>query len=306
MNKLVSILVCSRNRAHEIINCLPGLAEQANEFNDVEVIVVDNGSTDNTEEVVRKASQKFHYNFRYVFEATPGLCQARNTGRHEANGEVIAYVDDDVIIAPGWVKSIREHFLKNKSDCLGGRVSIKMNGRMPFKLEPEMQWFFMASTLGENPRLLSYPQHPIGCNMAFKTKVFDAIGGFNTNLKLYGDETDFFERVYMRGFSVYYDPDVEVTQIIPPERLTKSALKEKSFKWGQGAATAYLLQRPTPVELKKRKVEFKARTVYMALMSGIRRNFGGFYTYWYNRGYLAQLNKGLEENKFNTTIKYIK
>ena len=153
----------------------------------------------------------------------------------------------------------------------------------------------MASTMGEQPRMLHHPEHPIGCNMAFTTKVFDAIDGFNTNLKLYGDETDFFRRVFEKGFTVYYDPSVEVSQFIPAERLTMNELKEKSYKWGKGSATHWLLKtNSTPKRLLK-VTEFTGRTIYMGIMSKLRGNFGGFYTYWYNRGYLAQLFKGLEK-----------
>jgi glycosyltransferase involved in cell wall biosynthesis len=290
----LSIIICSRNRAHEIVNCLPGLAEQARQFPDAEVIIVDNGSTDNTAGAVKNCSSALGYGFRYVFEPVAGLCQARNRGRQEAKGTVLAYIDDDAIVTPGWIQTIRDHFMGEKSDCLGGKVSIRMEGEMPFRLEPEMEWFFMASTLGEKARFLSHPQHPTGCNMAFLAKVFDAIGGFNTHLKLYGDETDFFRRVYEKGFTVYYNPAMEVSQVIPAERMTKRALKEKSLQWGQGAATNYLLTNPSPPQLAKKKAEFRLRTAYMAVMSTFRKNFGGFYTYWYNRGFLSQLRKGLD------------
>lgn len=292
---LLSVIICSRNRAHEIVNCLPGIATQAKQFPDVEVIVVDNGSTDNTKEVVSENSTSLNYPFRYVYEGIPGLTQARNRGRQEAKGKVLAYLDDDTLLKPNWIEKVRQHFLDEKSDCLGGKVSIDLGGQMPFPFDESMMWFFMASTMGEQPRMLHHPEHPIGCNMAFTTKVFDAIDGFNTNLKLYGDETDFFRRVFEKGFTVYYDPSVEVSQFIPAERLTMNELKEKSYKWGKGSATHWLLKtNSTPKRLLK-VTEFTGRTIYMGIMSKLRGNFGGFYTYWYNRGYLAQLFKGLEK-----------
>ena len=297
--KFLSIIICSRNRAHEIVNCLPPLAEQARQFGDVEVIVVDNGSTDNTKQVVEEAKKKTSYPFRYVLESIPGLCQARNRGRDEAEGKVLAYIDDDAIVKPGWIGLIRQHFMDGKSDCLGGKVSIELGGEMPFRLEKDMEWFFMASQLGDSPRMLSYPQHPTGCNMSFTTRVFDEIGGFNTNLKLYGDEKDFFRRVAEKKFSVYYDPGVEVYQFIPGERLTKKELKEKSFKWGEGAAMNWMLEQGSSVKRAGKVFEFSLRTIYMSIMSKVRGNFGGFYTYWYNRGYLKNLLKGVESKKRN-------
>jgi glycosyltransferase involved in cell wall biosynthesis len=293
----LSIVICSRNRAHEIVNCLPGVAAQAKMFSDVEVIIVDNGSTDNTKEVVQQMSASLQFSFRYIFEPIAGLCQARNRGRQEAKGTVLAYLDDDAILKDRWVEKVRQHFLEGKTDCLGGKVSIELGGEIPFVLEENMHWFFMASNLGEQPRPLTHPEHPTGCNMAFTTKVFDAIGGFNTNLKLYGDETDFFRRVYEKKFSVYYDPAVEVGQFIPAERLTKEELKDKSYKWGVGAATTWMLKGSNAIERGKKIIEFTGRIIYIGIMSKLRGNFGGFYTYWYSRGYLGQLIKGLEEKK---------
>ena len=297
----LSIIICSRNRAHEIVNCLPGIASQAKNFSDVEVIVVDNGSTDNTREVVNEFGTKLQYPFRYIYEGIPGLCQARNRGRAEAKGTVLAYLDDDSLLKEGWIERVRTHYLEGKSDCLGGKVSVDLGGEMPFQFDESMAWFFMASNMGEKPRQLAAPEHPIGCNMSFTSKVFDAINGFNTNLKLYGDETDFFRRVYEKGFTVYYDPAVEVSQFIPAERLTKEELKDKSYKWGKGSATHWLLKTNSGVKRIMKMTEFSARTIYMAFMSRLRGNFGGFYTYWYNRGYLAQLFKGLETDKRKTS-----
>ncbi|MBK8300790.1 MAG: glycosyltransferase family 2 protein [Chitinophagaceae bacterium] len=86
MNDVIqlSIIICSRNRAKELESCLPVVAKQASLFRDVEVIVVDNGSTDNTMETIQRIVSSLQYVFRYVLEPIPGLCQARNRGRAEA------------------------------------------------------------------------------------------------------------------------------------------------------------------------------------------------------------------------------
>jgi len=293
-NVMLSVIICSRNRAHEIVNCLPGVAEQAKNFSDVEVIIVDNGSTDNTKEVVQQMSASLQYPFNYIFEPIAGLCQARNRGRQEAKGTVLAYLDDDAILKDGWVERIRKHFSEKKSDCLGGKVSIELGGEMPFVFEENMHWFFMASNLGEQPRPLVHPEHPTGCNMAFTTDVFDAISGFNTNLKLYGDETDFFRRVNEKKFSVYYDPAVEVSQFIPKERLTKEDLKDKSYKWGKGAATLWMLSNRETLPRVKQIISFFAKTCYMHFKNLFKADFGKFFTLWYSRGYLSQLFKRIK------------
>lgn len=293
----LSIIICSRNRAREIVNCLPTVLSQAKLFEDTEVIVVDNGSTDNTKDVVLQIAKTEGFGIQYVFEPIPGLCQARNTGRNMARGKVMAYIDDDVILKEGWILHVREHFLLEKSDCLGGKVSIELGGVMPMKLDENMHWFFMASNFGEQARPLTRSEHPTGCNMAFTITVFDGVGGFDTNLKLYGDETDFFRRVHEKGYSVYYNPEVEVSQFIPRERLTIKELKDKSFKWGQGAAANKLIITLSGTRRLLFIIEYALRTAYMEVMHRLRNDFGRFFTYWYNRGYLSQLVRGLDKRK---------
>ena len=99
----LSIIICTRNRADELVNCLPELARQAKHFSDVEVVIVDNGSTDDTKAVVNQASAHHGFIFRYETEPTAGLSRARNRGCAVALGEVLAYVDDDVRIGPVWI-----------------------------------------------------------------------------------------------------------------------------------------------------------------------------------------------------------
>ncbi len=294
---LVSIIICTRNRAYEIVNCFPDLVKQAASFSDVEVIVIDNGSTDNTKSVVDSASKNLDYPIRYFYEEVPGLCQARNRGRAEARGSVLAYLDDDSIVKAHWLERVRDHFIAKKSDCLGGKVSIELGGNMPFALENHMHWFFMASIHGDTPHMFKYPAHPTGCNMCISAYVFDKIGGFDTNLKLYGDEKDFFRRASEAGFTSFYDPSIEVYQFIPAERLTKDQLRIKSFKWGEGAAMNWMIERGSSLKRAGKITEYFIRSLYMGVLSTVRGNFSGFYTYWYNRGYLKNLLKGIETKK---------
>lgn len=292
----LSVIICTRNRASELPICLGHVARQSRSFNDVEVLVIDNGSTDNTPEVVEALMQEFGKHIRYIFEPVAGLCQARNRGRLEARGSVLAYIDDDVIVSEGWIERLRENFSSNEVKCLGGKVNAKLEGKPPFPMDDSMLWFFQATDFGEMPRQLSYPEHPIGCNMAFRTEVFDAVDGFDTNLKLYGDETDFFRRVYESGFSVDYDPSLEVTQRIPAERLTKQAINEKSYKWGQGSATVWLLSKPTALRRLASIGEYLARSIFLWARLKMHPTFGRFYTYWYNRGYLSGLTGWTDGN----------
>ena len=288
----LSVIICTRNRADEIVNCLPLIAAQAKNFSDVEVLVIDNGSTDHTKETVERLAAGNP--IRYVYEPVAGLCQARNRGAAESRGRVLVYIDDDVQIQDDWIARIRAHFEAGKSDCLGGKVSVRLEGQPPFEIGEEMLWFFQATAFGDAERRLRFPEHPIGCNMAFRREVFEAVGGFNTELKLYGDETDFFRRAAAKDFLIVYDPRIEVSQIIPAGRLTVEELRHKSYIWGKGSATLWLLSTPGFFRRSRKIAEFSLRAVYVGLSSLVSWSFGKFYTFWYNCGYLAQLLRGLE------------
>ncbi|MBN8687128.1 MAG: glycosyltransferase family 2 protein [Chitinophagales bacterium] len=295
---LLSIIICSRNRAKELEQCLPLVAEQAALFPDTEVLVIDNGSADNTAEVVKTVSEKSDYTIRYVLEPVPGLCQARNRGRQEARGEVLTYIDDDVRLDENWILKIRQHYLQHpETFCLGGRVTVKLDEHIPFPIGENMRWFFGATRFGNEYRELNYPEHPIGCNMSFRAIVFDQVGGFNTNLKLYGDETEFFSRVTKQGYKLIYDPEITVYQFIPASRLTKEELRHKSYIWGRGSATGWMIANQSPLKRLARITQYLLRTGYMFVRLPFKTDFGSFYTYWYYRGYLSKLVAGLDKNK---------
>ncbi len=289
---LLSVIVCTRNRVDELATCLPLLAEQAAKFTDVEVVVVDNGSTDGTRSLVEKISSEPGSPVRYAYEPEAGLCRARNRGRAAAAGRVIAYVDDDIVVAPDWIERIRDHFNEGRSDILAGRVRAEPEGELPNWLPGDLLWVLGESRLGDEPRALHFPQHPQGGNFAVRVEVFDAAGGFNPLITLYGDETDFFRRVSAGGFTTFYDPEVVVTQRVPVQRLTQKELGTKAYKWGRGAAMVYLLSSPGAGRRWLKAAEYLLRAAYVGGRWCVGPRFGRYFTFWHNCGYVWQLVHG--------------
>lgn len=289
---LLSLIVCTRNRADELVNCLPALAKQARDFPDVEVVIVDNASTDKTREVVERASAEYGFAFRYTYEARAGLCRARNHGRMAASGAVLAYVDDDVILGADWFKRVREHFLAQRSDCLAGRVEVDVEGEMPDWFPPDLLWVLGKTMLGDEARAISFPLHPQGNNFAVTTEVFDTAGGFDPQITLYGDETEFFRRVSKHEFTVIYDPEIVVTQRIPAHRLSQKALKHKAYIWGRGSSMVWLLDSPGILDRWRKTAEYLLRAAYVGGRWCIRPQFGRYFTFWHDCGKLHQLIVG--------------
>lgn len=294
----LTIIICTRNRADEVNDCLVLVTKQAKLFNDIEVVVVDNGSADNTKDVVKNISGEFDFIIRYIYEPIFGLCQARNRGREIAGGKVLAYIDDDVRIGNEWIAQIRQHFIEKRSDCLGGKVCVRLGGKMPLKSSPELHWFFGETDYGDQTREYRESDrvpYPVGCNMAFTTDVFDAVGGFNTNLKLYFDETDFFRRVKQKKFKMLYVPEVKVEQFIPADRLKRRELRKKTYLLGKGAAIFWLLTAPSFAQQIKKIGLIKVKVFYHFFRYLIKPDFGKFFALWFNFSYIVQLFRQIKK-----------
>jgi len=289
----LSVIVCTRNRADELAGCLPLLANQARSLPDVEVLVVDNGSTDNTREVVERVSSESRFAIRYTHEPEAGLCRARNHGRAAARGEVLAYVDDDVRVRPGWMGRVREHFLAGKSDCLAGKVTVEVEGERPAWFPGDLLWILGETTFGDGPRPISFPLHPQGNNFAVRREVFDAAGGFDPRITLYGDETEFFRRVSRHDYTTLYDPEVVVTQRIPARRLSRKALRRKAYIWGRGSAMVWLMASPGAGRRWAEASRYVLRAAYVGARWCLGPRFGRSFTFWHNCGKARQLITGV-------------
>src|SRR6266576_376499 len=114
----ISLVICTYNRAFSLGRTLESLRQMSVPRDlEWELIVVDNNSTDNTRAVVQKFARTAGLTISYFFEAKQGLCHARNAGVANANGEVIAFTDDDVRVAPQWIRELAATF--RQFDCIG-------------------------------------------------------------------------------------------------------------------------------------------------------------------------------------------
>ena len=116
----ISVLICTRNRSNLLRRCLISLSNQTPK--PYEVIIVDNGSRDNTKEICDSFAGKM--SLQYVFENHVGLPYARNAGIRLASGDVYAFIDDDCVAKRNWIRSITDHFSVNqKSVGIIGKIS---------------------------------------------------------------------------------------------------------------------------------------------------------------------------------------
>lgn len=116
-----SIIVPTYNREKLLIKCLDSLIKQRFPKKSYEIIVVNDGSTDNTEHVI-KTLKKENSNIKYFTINHSGQGAARNIGLREAKGRFIAFTDDDCVVEKNWLKKIENRFEKTDADAVGGSI----------------------------------------------------------------------------------------------------------------------------------------------------------------------------------------
>ncbi|HEV8265528.1 MAG TPA: glycosyltransferase [Gemmatimonadales bacterium] len=189
----ISVVVCTYNGARTLRDCLEGLRRLA--YPPCEVIVVDDGSTDGTPAIARE------YECRLIRTANRGLANARNTGLAAAQGEIVAYIDDDAYPDPDWLTYLAATFLSTSHVGVGG----------PNVAPPGDGWIAecVARAPGGPVHVLLNDrdaEHIPGCNMAFRKTCLEAIGGFDPQFHAAGDDVDVCWRLQERGWTLGFQP----------------------------------------------------------------------------------------------------
>lgn len=188
----VSVIVCTRNGGHTLPACLDSITRL--DYPDFEVIVVDDGSTDDIAAIVAR-----HPGVRCIRQDPRGLGVARNTGAAAAGGEILAYTDDDCVVDPSWLIHLTRAFDRPEIGAAGGP-------NIPPAPVNRSQACVTASPGGPAHVLLTdtTAEHIPGCNMAIRRSAFDDVGGFLPGYHEAGDDVDFCWRLLEKGFVIAF------------------------------------------------------------------------------------------------------
>jgi GT2 family glycosyltransferase len=189
----VSVVVCTYNGGRTLAQCLRSLA--ALDYPDYEVIVVDDGSTDDTRAVLG------HFpNVRAIHQPNRGLSTARNVGLQAASGEVIAYTDSDCFADPDWLTHLVHQLLRTGATGVGGPNLSPDDGRLAA---------CVGASPGQPTHVLESDQvaeHVPGCNMAFRREALETINGFDPQFRRAGDDVDLCWRLQQAGHWITFAP----------------------------------------------------------------------------------------------------
>jgi len=234
----ISVVVCTYNRSELLGEALQSLAEQTLDTVLFEVLVINNNSTDDTQELAEEFAAS-HGIFRVFIETAQGLSHARNRGWKEALGEYVAYIDDDAKAAPDWCENILRAFetVKPKPTAVGGEI-------LPWYEDDPPDWFtddFEIRTCGPDAGYLQPPWGKFGfygSNMAIPRDVLEALGGFSVDFGMagsqmrMGEDTEFFLRLSEGVARYWYDPKIKVFHWVPKRNMRMSYRFLRNFKYG--------------------------------------------------------------------------
>jgi glycosyltransferase involved in cell wall biosynthesis len=247
---LVSAIVPTWNRAAALGRTLESLAVVEGE--EIEIVVVDNASTDATAAVCAEVRARHPARrWRYVQEPMPGLLSGRHRGANEATGEICAYLDDDVQVAPGWLAAIQEGFRRPEVALVGGPSTPGFAETPPAWLED----FWTSDAQGRHCTWLSLfdggdrirpvdPRYVWGLNYAIRRTALFSLGGFHPDClprplqRFQGDgETGLSDKLAGTAWSAIYHPGMAVQHEVPGARLTAHYFEDRAFY--QGVCDSY-------------------------------------------------------------------
>jgi glycosyltransferase involved in cell wall biosynthesis len=256
----LTIAICTRNRADRLARLLRSLDPIVGTaaFPSIEVLIIDNGSTDHTRDVARTFETA-----RHVVEARAGLNFARNRAVVEARGQLIAFLDDDVVVDRGWLQGLAVAW-QSRPDA-GGYSGLVL----PYRLDTQAQIMFeRRGGFRRGFRRIEFrsahhhnPLFPVGagsvgagCNMAFHRDLLVQLGGFDEALDTGaplpgGGDLDIFYRVLRSGRPIIYEPSYAVHH---EHRETLRELKRQYWSWGLGFMAFLVKSRRTDPGLRDR------------------------------------------------------
>jgi glycosyltransferase involved in cell wall biosynthesis len=234
----ISVVIATKNRANDLKRTLTSLFTPANLARlDWEVLVIDNGSTDRTNQVCLDFRNTFTTHFRFLIENKPGKSNALNTGFQAVSGDVIAFLDDDVICRTDYLDGIRMVYQGGGKNAAQGRVFVDYHGKRPAWFDEDEYFDQMMLLTDMGDERCELKRSLWGVNMVVPASAIEKAGGFCPELGAgaticFGEDAEFDHRLRKVGVRVIYAPEIVVRHQVSLERLSVLYVFTRSFKIG--------------------------------------------------------------------------
>jgi glucosyl-dolichyl phosphate glucuronosyltransferase len=240
----VSVIICTYNREHWIGDAVQSLLDlRTDGVIDYEIIVVDNASTDNTPEVIAELAANANRPLRCVREMRQGPSAARNRGIAEAEGEWLAFIDDDELADPDWLLELLAMTAKKGVRVSGGAVQLISSDDNSQPLSPMLERVLAQGGRRRNECLFT-PKHALNSgNQMLHRSVFEEIGGYEESWTEGGEDTELFTRLTAAGIEAWYTPNAIVQHLVPAYRTSAGYIQWLSLRQGWSLARKDIVQR---------------------------------------------------------------
>ncbi len=249
---MISIIVSTLNRSSSLLLAVESFCKQNISSDLVEILIIDNGSTDNTKSIVENSIETFPASkIRYIYEPEPGSLSGRHRGALAAEGEILTFVDDDIVADIDWLQAIKTSFDDPTVQIVGGR-------NLPnYEIEPPewLEWFWEEHPDGKlccQLSLLDFgdlvrdidANYVWSLNFSIRKHIFFELGGFHPDYLpqhlsyLQGDgETGLTRNANLHGCRAIYQPQALIWHRVDRERMSYAYFERRSYF--QGVCDSY-------------------------------------------------------------------
>ena len=216
----ISIVICTRNRAEDLRHTLMAIGQLSTpDSRTVEMVVIDNGSSDCTAAVAEECRGLLNMPLRYVCEPKKGLAQARNTGLAEAKGAILLFTDDDIRPPTHWISRMCAPILAGEAQAVAGDIVIAPHLERPW-MQP-IHRSYLAAHKGNGAESVNMT----GANMGFSREVLQQVPRFDVELGAGAlgccEESLFSWQVKRAGYKVLAVPEAAVEHHFHESRLRR-------------------------------------------------------------------------------------
>ena len=294
-----SFIIATYDRCESLHRLLSGIATGfgGSEI-DHEVIVANNARDHNIarriDEVVNSFRRDYGKKFRSVREPTPGKCKAQNLAIRQASGDVLAFFDDDVEVAPDWLSVAAEFFRTKSYDAMQG----------PIMIPPEMRSNEELIRLQRRYRTINFVQYSssslrdiktlTGANMAIRREVFLHIGYFNENLgpgrSGISEDVEFAQRVIRGGGRIGYEHRAAVYHEVDWSRLTEQFFRLRHEQQGR---SRLIYKKQSLISIVPNLVRSRGAFGWYSVVGNVRKKYRSKGRYFYYRAMLTERTKNI-------------
>jgi glycosyltransferase involved in cell wall biosynthesis len=226
----LSVIVATYNRKHELKELFESLTRQTHSPDLFEVVVVDDGSTDGTDQLINDIKQTAPFEIQYHYQHNKGPGYARTVGMEKARGDIFIFIDSDCIAPAHYLKTIADNFANEDIDAFGGPDrSAETFSSWDKAVNYSMTSFLTTGGLrgSAGKKLARY--YPRSFNMGLRREVFEKIGGFGS-IYHYGEDIEFSHRIAKSGARVVF---LEDAYVYHKRRSSPGAFARQVYKMGK-------------------------------------------------------------------------